>query len=268
MELSAMMTYSDYLEHAGVKGMKWGQRKADLPIAVGSGWTIKSDGSVDIDKGTNIQRVVRGHAGLFGGVGEDFGGADSMYASFTPRDNAQYEHFFGRKKGLLVKEASRVLTFETNVSLKAPPPKESAKEYLQMLREDPKLLASVNKGLSGFAKINLARAMQNPETSSAMDIYSIAYDAGNYNPKMQGVNKAFHARLGKKGYNMVIDASDALAEFQAPVVIFNAKQNVALKSQKIVDQISQEVVRKEVQAQNQNSATQGRAIMEALGYTY
>lgn len=31
-ELSAMMTYSNYLEHAGVKGMKWGQRKQDSKV--------------------------------------------------------------------------------------------------------------------------------------------------------------------------------------------------------------------------------------------
>lgn len=257
-----MLSEDDFLEHYGKKGMKWGVRK-EKAHSSGPGWTIHADGSIDIKAGAKIQRVVRGHAGLMGGVGQDFGTADAMYASFTALDNTSYEHGFGRKKGLFVKEASRVLTFSPKVPLKSPPPKLAAKTYLELLKRNPESHAIVKDNLGGMTKLMLKKAIENPESDNAQLVYGYAYDMGNYNPKALAVNQRFTKELGKKGYNMLMDPVDSATEFNAPVVVFNAKSNVELVSQRIVDKVSQEVVRKQYNSQIQ---TAGRSIMETLGY--
>ena len=260
--MNDIMSIGEYLEQAGVKGMKWGVRK-DKPHSSGPGWTINSDGSIDIKTNANIQRVVRGHVGLMGGVGRDFGTADAMYASFTSIDNTQYEHGFGRKKGLFVKEASRILTFNPKVPLKSPSPKLAAKTYLELLKNNPESYAIVKGNVAGMTKLMLKKAVENPDSEKSHLAYSYAYDMGNYNPKVLAVNNAFAKELGKKGYNMLLDPVDSANEFQAPVVIFNARTNVELVSQRTVDKLSQEIVRKSYVSQVQTS---GHSIMESLGY--
>lgn len=54
------MLYTDYLEHYGVKGMKWDQRKRKIA------GKIKRPSKQDIEKALNIQTVTTYHSGRDG----------------------------------------------------------------------------------------------------------------------------------------------------------------------------------------------------------
>ena len=58
VDLSAMMTEDDFLEHAGVKGMKWGKRKAESPKLGPDGNPAKTRSELrDMDKASRKNDV-------------------------------------------------------------------------------------------------------------------------------------------------------------------------------------------------------------------
>lgn len=259
------------LMHHGVKGMKWGVRKersssSNKPaMQKGSKWQINADGSIDMEAGAQIQRVVRNHKGALGGKASEFGLETGMYASFTPEDNASYEHGFGRKKSITVKEASNVVKFTAQKPLHSPSPAEASKIYLDMLRENPELQNQVRSNLHGLAKKKLDTVLSRDDPKANHDMYSIMYDAGNYSTGMAGVNKQYISHLQKKGYNMILDPSDAGMGFHAPVVIFGSQKNLKVTSRYVVDKSSQKKVSKLVREQWKTQA--GKDILHELGYT-
>lgn len=264
-----MDPFEAYLKHHGVKGMKWGVRKSEgstsksPSMASGKNWTISNDGSIHIKKGGEIQRVVRNHKGLFGGTGEAFGvSSGAMYAAFTPKDKAEYEHHFGRSKSLLVKDASMVLKFKVTKDLRSPSPKEAADIYVDLLRHNPELRAIAKKNMGPFADVD--KVIDKPSTQKSIDLTTVGYDSGNYNPKLKPINDAYHEAVKAKGYNMIMDLSDGAGGFQAPVVILEGRKHLELSSQSIVDKASQEKVRRTVKDLNQ--INRGIEVLDKLGY--
>lgn len=259
------------LIHYGVKGMKWGVRKERTSAGTGRtsagiaqegpGYRLYKDGSIRLDKGAVVQRVVRKHSGLIGGPASDLGGHGGMYASFLPSDKHLYEHGFGRSKSLLVKEASQVLSFSVKTSLKSPGVREARDLYFDMLQKDPELHAKVKAAVRGM---NVDKVMSGTDESAKNELYTIAYDAGNYNSKLSGVNDKYVSTLKKKGYNMLMDPADSLnGEFNAPIVILDAGKNVELSSRRIVDKESQKKVRQQVLEDIRTS--KGKTFLSELG---
>lgn len=278
-----MQTNDLELFHYGVKGMKWGVRRTDAQLdraakardssssssnsskpifRKGDKWAIYDDGSIELKKGAQIQRVARQHKGMMGGVGEDLGLKGATYASFTPEDNASYEHGFGRSKGLLVKDASKVLKFSATKDLRSPAPKDATKTYLDLLDKDPDLKSAVQKGLGPMW--NVDKAIKDPSGDRAYDLYSVAYDAGNYNSKFKDTNSKFNSALTKQGYNMLMDPTDSSSGFDAPVVILDGSGSMKLTASHTVDKVSQKKVRQVVK--DHAKTYEGRSIIEKLGY--
>jgi hypothetical protein len=265
-------TTDEFLAHHGVKGMKWGVRKAESSarlgrdskiVESGKGWTVDDEGRVTISKGATISRVVRGTAGLFGGAGNDWQSGKPVYAAFKPVDINDYEHFFGRSKSLFTKEASTVVKLTPKSTLRAPGPKEATALYFQTAKENPEALKDLQGLLHGVAKFNLNKALDDPSTQTAYDVYSIALDAGNYSKSKTSLNKHYFDKLGKSGYNMLVDPSDAGTDFDAPIIVLDGKKSLDYKGQHIVDKVSQESARK---LYNSHHAEEGKRYLQKLGY--
>lgn len=263
-----LQTKSDVVEtndllHYGVKGMKWGVRN-DRPSGVareGPNYRLFKDGSIQLDKGALVQRIVRKHSGLMGGSGSDLGVSGGMYASFLPSDKHLYEHGFGRAKGLLVKEASQVLSFTVKTPMKSPGIVEARELYFEMLRNDPEAYGKVKSNIRGM---NVDKVMGGKNEAAKNELYATAYDAANYNPKLSEVNQKYTDTLKKHGYNLLMDPADSLfGEFDAPVVILDPGKNVELSSRRIVDKESQKRVSKQVREDIRTS--KGKTFLSELG---
>lgn len=251
------------LIHYGVKGMKWGVRKDQQPgiARQGPNYRLYKDGSIQLDKGALIQRVVRKHSGLIGGPASDLGVQGGMYASFLPSDKHLYEHGFGRSKGLLVKEASQVLTFSTKNAMKSPGVVEARNLYFDMLRNHPELHEKVKHSIRG---INVDKVMSGTNESAKNELYATAYDAANFNSKLSDVNQKYVSILKSKGYNMLMDPADSIhGEFDAPIIVLDPGKNVELSSRRIVDKASQKKVAKLVREDLRIS--KGKTFLSELG---
>lgn len=251
---------SSSLLHYGVKGMKWGVRK-ERPSS-GTGWSVDSAGRIEISPGTPISRVVRNHKGLFGGTGGGWDSGGPVYAAFKPVDTAGYAHFFGRSKSLLVKEASTVQKLIPTKKLLAPGPKESASIFFKTVSSDPEALESLKKNLHGVARMQLSAAIKDPTSPEAYNVYALALDAGNYS-KDRSMNQKYYEALKKSGYNMLLDPSDAMGGFDAPIIVLDGKKSLKLKSQTIVDKNSQKSVRLAYKSESRKA---GASYLEKLGY--
>lgn len=254
----------NWLAHHGVLGMKWGIRKDRLSSTRESAdWTISKTGEISIKKGATLSRVVRNHSGLFGGKGSELKTGQLIYAAFKSKDIAAYEHFFGRSKSFLVKNASTVLKLQATEPLKAPGPKEATKLYFDMIKTDPEAYKTLRDNVHGLAKIQMGKALADPSGKEAYNLYTIALDSGNYNSKLQAVNLKYYSAVKKAGYNMLLDSSDASSEFDAPVIVLDGGKSLTVKSKYFVDKVSSENARL---AFKQSQIDNGKTYLEKLGY--
>jgi hypothetical protein len=242
--------------------MKWGKRKNLEADKV----HISKDGAITLKKGATLQRVVRNSDGLLMKKGEALG-AEFSYMSFTKADNAQYEALLGRKQSIFNKKASEVISLTATKDLKSPAPKEAASIYFKTLASDAKLKDSAksflpNRGI-GFTKADIDKAIVNPNSSRALNVYAFAYDQGNYG-KTGSVNSAFHKAVNKSGYNMLLDISDAsLGYADKPVIMLNPSANLTITGKRTVDKLSLKSANKVLRDQEKIST--GRTFLEELG---
>ena len=126
-----------YLEHYGVKGMKWGVRKdrsrknsntrpSEKSDLSAKGYSVSKDGSISIKKGHTLQRVYKSSGKNKG----ETGSSGTNYFSFTTSDNQAYISMMGAgadsKFKFLRKLASdKVASFEVKENLKSPSTKEA-----------------------------------------------------------------------------------------------------------------------------------------------
>ena len=261
----------DSLEHYGVLGMKWGRRKSDGNSAVPKSrkssptkdWTTSSSGEIKIRKGATISRVVRNNNGLFGGKGVSLDSGKPIYAAFKPVDTSAYEHFFGKKKGLLVKEASTVLKLQTKEALKMPDPKKATELYFDMVSKDPAAQKMLSDNLSGFAKAQLKKALAAPDSEKARTVYTIALDAGNYKEGLRPLNKKYYDEVKKAGYNALVDLSDMYMDFDTPIMVLDGEKSLVVKSKYAVDKITAEKARL---SYKKEQASAGKTYLQSLGY--
>lgn len=256
-----------FLAHYGVKGMKWGVRKdrkrGASPTSLVS---ISPSGSITMEKGATLQRVVRRSNGLLFDAGEALGGEFS-YASFSEKDNLIYETMLGRRKNVFNKKASEVLTLTAKTKLKSPSPKEAAELYYKTLRENPEARTELEsrlrgKGL-GFTRADVEAGINNPTSVRARDFYSFAYDKENY-ADSSTTNRAFLSEVKKAGYNMLLDPSDSgVGISDTPVVLLDPMKNVEITGRR-------EVTRSSLKSANAALAdiekiSDGRTFLETLG---
>ena len=240
------------LRHYGVKGMKWGVRKAPETGSIsGLGrdtpHTISKDGAITIPKGATVQRMVSGKTLFNSGPGLAIND-HVTYAAFKGNDKLAYESNFGFTKNLLVKESSRVVTLKAKQPLKAPSQLRASEIFFESLKNDPKAMSAMrshmDEALTYDSKV-LDRALLNPRSKEALDVFGESFDGSSYNKKLKGINNTFIERLKKDGYNMIVDPSDSDfgGIYNAPIAIFNGKDNLEVASQRTVDKASKVLVK-------------------------
>jgi hypothetical protein len=261
----------EFLVHYGIVGMKWGKRKSEESGSSATSSSINhvyisNDGAITLKKGATLQRVVRNSDALLMKKGEALG-TEFSYMSFTKADNAQYEALLGRRESLFNKKASDVVSLTANTDLKSPAPKEAAAIYFKTLSGDTNLKDSAksflpNKGI-GYTKTDIDKAISDPKSQRALNLYAFAYDQGNYG-KTGSVNIAFHKAVGKSGYNMLLDVADAsLGYADKPVVILNPTKNTTITGKRIVDKVSLKSANNVLR--DHEKISNGRTFLEELG---
>jgi len=239
------------LRHFGVKGMRWGVRKAS-PTSNISGLgkdtphTISKDGAITIPKGAVVQRMVAGKT-LFNSKASVAVGEGITYAAFKGRDKLAYERNFGFQKNLVVKESSKVASLRAKVTLKSPSPTKASELFFDELKKNPEAL-NLLKSYQGGMEINagsLQRALNNPKTAEAYRVYGEAFDGSSYVKGLKGVNDSFVTRLGKEGYNMLVDPADSdfAGIYDTPIAILGGSKTLELSSQRVVDKASSVTVK-------------------------
>lgn len=266
------MEVDGFLAHYGVKGMKWGIRKDrdSAPIVrrnPSGDLKPNADGSIDIPKGTLIQRVVNGKR-LLSKAGSDIGETHT-YASFTKGDNLRYESNFGIHKNLLVKDASRILSLRAREALKAPTPGETSTIFYKTLKDNPELYKQatdyLRKSVMGDPSL-VQKALENPTSKEAYNTFGLIFDTANYDPKLSGINSAFVQSLKNKGYNTILDPSDSVwgGTYDAPIVVFGGRQSLEVAAEREVTKESGKTVSQILK--EHNKIENGQKLMQRLGF--
>lgn len=237
--------YSTELYHHGIKGMKWGVRryqnkdgtltpagkKRYSPDELGrkpvqKGVSVKSDGSISIAKGVNLQRLVSDGSRPL---------KDITYASVLEYDNAKYVKYIGGK-GLFGGGRDKVLSIKATEDLKAPSVDEASKIMVSILSNNPEFRSSFKNMIGNtVSDKELSKMKANPTGTTAKSWYhelNVSMTFGSdFSPTTPYVQKTFSKALQNKGYNMLRDENDFQSKVsKAPVIILNPQKTLKVVS--------------------------------------
>lgn len=223
------------LAHFGVKGMKWGVRKVDAPTygVKSEGIRVGSDGSISIDKGASLQRLVRSN-------GKSLPMKDITYASFTDYDNNRYVKVIGGK-GILGSGRDQILSIEATKPIKAPSFDESTKITSELLLKDAEFRKNATNMLGVPIQPKQLKEIEADPTGKMAKLWnqsintSLTYDA-EFDPGSPYVQKAVREKFVEKGYNAVRDENDYSSGIaKAPIIVFNPETSLRVVSKTDID---------------------------------
>jgi hypothetical protein len=231
-------TSHDILAHYGVKGMRWGvsqerQSSTGVQNLKPQGVAIGKDGSVSIEKGSSLQRLVRSN-------GQSLPMKDITYASINAYDNARYIKVIGGK-GFFGGGRDTVLSLQTTQPIKAPSVTESTRIVSNMMVNDPQFRLH-NTKLFG-APINakeLAQLKADPVGKTAQAWYvntntKLTFDP-SFDPDAPHVQKRFREEFQSRGYNAVRDENDVRSKIaKAPLIIFSPEKSLKVVKKTTID---------------------------------
>ena len=221
----------DFLEHFGVKGMKWGVRKDrdSNPIESFNNDKVRigRDGSIDIQAGASLQRLVRSN-------GRSMPMKDMTYASINEYDNRRYIKFIG-SKGFLGGGRDQILTITATKPIKAPSVEEAARIVSERMLSDAKFREK-NTNIFGHSITDkeLAEIRKDPVGKVARAWYmmtniKLAFDK-DFDPDAPFVQKIVREDVLSRGFNALRDENDAARLAKAPVIIFEPEKLLKVTS--------------------------------------
>lgn len=210
------------LSHFGVKGMKWGHRKAQDK-------SYETNDRRVISKGTSLQNISEGKGRTLDHL---------VYASYTPKDNANYKSFYA---GLMDKPFDN--KWEVKREIVVPSQKKAISKLKELIVEDPKgmytALGKAKVEASAFrtlgAKLGLPLESKYSKQYSKMGKDLVAEKSFqsfmDSVPSMTPKHKTYIDSLVKEGFSGMVDYHDT-KKFgsEDPLIIFKGSSNINVSS--------------------------------------
>lgn len=223
---------ADFLEHYGIKGMRWGIRRQDpsgggpAPNVGAPGVTARADGSISIEKGASLQRLVRSN-------GKSMPMKGLTYASMLEYDNARYIKTIGGK-GFLGGGRDQILGLTATKKIEAPSRDEATRMVSEMMLKNPEFRKRNTILFGGpISDRELERIRQDPVGKDARTLYEMTNTkmtlSGDFDPDAPYVQKALREEVLSRGYNALRDENDAGGRnplAKAPIIIFNPEDSL------------------------------------------
>jgi hypothetical protein len=221
------------LIHFGVKGMKWGVRKAsnravDTLNVNNKGVTVRSDGSITIEKGASLQRLVRSN-------GKSMPLKDLTYASINEYDNARYVKIIGGK-GFFGGGRDQILGITATKKITAPSVAEATKINSELMLKN-ETYRKKNTTIFGepIGARELKQIENDPTGRTALAWYQMTNTkltfSAEFDKNAPYVQQAFRETVVSKGYNAVRDENDVVSKIaKAPIIIFSPETSLRVTS--------------------------------------
>jgi len=198
------------LFHYGVKGMKWGVRKADAPSSRRPSYSVDKDGRIAIEKGYELQRVFQS------GKSED-GSQGSNYFAFTEKDKNVYVAMMAAgidsRISIIRKLASdKVSTMIATEELRSPS-RQEAFDILKQTIDEVGPVKGVKQFKGDFSDPKALLWYQDANTKFVLD-------------RGSEFNKAYSANLRRKGYNILLDEMDSGFLSELPIIVLDGSKSL------------------------------------------
>lgn len=243
------------LIHFGVKGMRWGHRKQPELSGPNSRSNI-DDGRIVVRKKGEELHHISGNPNLSPGVRE-------LYTSFTKKDVLTYRsHYADQLRAMNNIDKIYDYKLVATRELVAPSQKKKIDTLINLVKDEPAILSEIAKNkLSCGLIMQTAKALgfksqqgeakkyreqlksKDPEVQSKM-----LKDFVKYMILSENARTKYIRRLEKQGFNSMYDDNDMLAGFsEKPLIVFNSKKNLKIKSKEMDDQDATDVVFSELE---------------------
>lgn len=210
------ITTEDILQHAGIKGMKWGVRK-QKPVS-----EIKYDTKdVVIKKGSNVHRMI-----MKANLEKEKDLSGRAYASYKKEDIEKYRKIskmFGTNFGIDYVD----MKFKVTKDMVSPSKKKRVDEFIKMIDSDPKDREAMRKSIRNPILMVPKKHLDNLDNANSADkVYNrFAYALVSN----KDLRDPYFKRLEKQGYSMMIDDADVNNKIaKAPIIVFDRKKSLVL----------------------------------------
>lgn len=232
MDLEELLAKSpSELQHFGVKGMKWGVRKAKDAI---------NSKDRTLSKGTEIQNITRGEYKNKEGK--------HLYSSYTDADNA---HYVDNMASFMYDGKGYRNEFKVKKDIKIPSDKKLVETFVAVAKANPDKVARDMSAAYGESHLILTKSKKaflkkikdiNPEDLATGEKLTKKYISDMVSSKAKTSRALFIASLIDQGYSAMSDTNDRdqLGGTQDPLIIFNPGKDLSTpKSMKLTPKVIQ-----------------------------